>query len=147
MESIAPSNEMSHSGMATCTLFNQSEDQVISGSQDNSIIIWRINGTFIEFYSQLIKHKNTIVNISMNQQETEFASMSKDQQIIIWGNISNKWKLKQIILQPGINFGDRVTFISDNVLVFYQIFERITYARSDIEFTKYHNKVLIQLIL
>ncbi|CAD8188659.1 unnamed protein product [Paramecium pentaurelia] len=127
------SNEMSHSGMVTCILFNQCEDQVISGSQDKSIIIWKFNGTSIKFDQQLIKHKNTIFNICMNQQETEIASMSKDQQIIIWVKISNKWKIKQIIQQSNINFGDIVTFISNDVLVLYQNFQKFTYARSTID--------------
>ncbi|CAK79196.1 unnamed protein product (macronuclear) [Paramecium tetraurelia] len=126
-------NIMSHQGLITCICLNQNEDYIISGSEDKSIIIWKINGTSIIFDEQLKKHTNTIVSINYNQTETEIASISKDQFIIIWEKIKQKWGLKQVIEYSNANFGQIITFLSDDKLILYQHFQRIIYTRDKVD--------------
>ncbi|CAD8170477.1 unnamed protein product [Paramecium octaurelia] len=120
---------MSHSGLITCVCLNQNEDCLISGSQDKSIIIWKINGTSIEFDQQLNKHTNTVVGININSTGNEFVSMSKNQSIIIWGKLKTMWVSTQVIDQQDVDFGQIITYLSDDKLILYQHFQRIIYTR------------------
>ncbi|CAK66300.1 unnamed protein product (macronuclear) [Paramecium tetraurelia] len=117
----------SHSGLVTCVILTNQEDQLISCSQDLSIFIWKVNLTYksIQFDQQLKRHEKVVLSLCINQSDTEFVSTGQDQKIIIWKKDANKkWIFDQLIYHSHSDFGCRVSYITDDVIVWQQSNQR-----------------------
>ncbi|CAD8182100.1 unnamed protein product [Paramecium octaurelia] len=120
---ISQACKTSHSGLVTCVILNNQEDQLISCSQDLFIFIWKVSLTqkSIQFDYQLKRHEKIILSLSINQSDTEFVSTGQDQKIVVWKKDANKkWSFNQLIDHSYSDVGCRVSYITDTVIVWQQ---------------------------
>ncbi|CAD8129540.1 unnamed protein product [Paramecium sonneborni] len=102
-----------------CLHLNQNEDELISGSGDFTIKIWKVEckSYKIQFLYSLNKHEGYVDKVNLNSKETQMVSCGWDQKIILWkkdGN--NKWQFKYIVKQSNQDFGLRICFLSDTIV-------------------------------
>ncbi|CAD8051105.1 unnamed protein product [Paramecium primaurelia] len=107
-----------HKGYVPQILLNKNDSEIISCSQDKTIIVsnyqtsqnkWKLN-------QQLTNHQGSIYGISLNQTENYLVSCSLDESIIVWKKQNSIWKLFQQINNNSYSF--RITFIDDDSFLF-----------------------------
>ncbi|CAD8212031.1 unnamed protein product [Paramecium pentaurelia] len=105
-----------------CMIMNHEENQLITGSLDKTIIIWKLDfkQNNLVYQYTLQKHQNKLLSLSINDSETCFVSCSEDQSIIIWIKQQNIWKFKQILQQSIYDIGRQIKFLSDTQFIWLQ---------------------------
>ncbi|CAD8077579.1 unnamed protein product [Paramecium sonneborni] len=101
-------------------ILDETENQLISCSSDNQISIWNVNyqRNSIQFEYSLQRHKRPVISISLSQNNNLLVSSGLDKQIIVWQLDKNKkWKFKQVIEQSEKDFGCRLSFISNDIII------------------------------
>ncbi|CAD8126421.1 unnamed protein product [Paramecium sonneborni] len=104
-------------------IMNRQENQLISGSLDKTIIIWKLDFSqnCLIYQYTLSKHQNKLLSLSMNESETCLVSCSEDQSIIIWSKESGVWKFKEIVNQQVRQIGRQVKFLNDSQFIWIQM--------------------------
>ncbi|CAK67181.1 unnamed protein product (macronuclear) [Paramecium tetraurelia] len=105
-----------------CMIVNHDETQLITGSLDKSIVIWKLDfkeNNLVYEYS-LFKHQHKLLSLSMNDSETCMISCSEDQNILIWGKQQGIWKFKDVLKQSVQDIGRQIKFLSDTEFIWLQ---------------------------
>ncbi|CAD8065944.1 unnamed protein product [Paramecium primaurelia] len=107
-------------------VLNQKENQLISCSSDCKISIWTVNykQNSIQYQYSLERHTGPVISVCLNQSNNLLVSSGLDKQIIIWSQKNDQeWIFKQVIDKSTNDFGFRISFISDQQIV-WQSFKR-----------------------
>ncbi|CAD8213032.1 unnamed protein product [Paramecium pentaurelia] len=106
-----------HSDCINCLIFNNNEDVMITGSDDQTIKFWQKQQQWV--CSQTITdHKAYVAGLSLNDQQNRVISCGLDKLILIieWSSQDQKWNIIQKISVE--QYGCKLCFINDNVFTF-----------------------------
>ncbi|CAD8145661.1 unnamed protein product [Paramecium pentaurelia] len=106
-----------------CLILRDNERQLLSSHDDGSIRVWSVRylENLIIFEYSLQMHNSFVYQISLNESQTQLVSCSEDKQIIIW-KLNKKliWKFGYVIIKDIDDYGQRITFINDDTIIWCQ---------------------------
>ncbi|CAD8116410.1 unnamed protein product [Paramecium primaurelia] len=110
-----------HKLFVKCLLLNSNEDLLFSGSDDESIKVWKVdfNKNILKYIYSLNKHEGYVLALSLNYSETQLVSCAKGKnQIIIWERKEqDKYEFKYFVKQSIQEQGKKVRFIKENQFI------------------------------
>ncbi|CAD8207229.1 unnamed protein product [Paramecium pentaurelia] len=119
--------ENQHMETLRCLIINKKQDQLISSSDDQTIIVHQLSfkQKSLLLKQSLTKHQDNVTSICLNQSETTLLSCSKDAQIIVWKkNNYDDWEFKNIVNHSVKQYGNKIVFIKDNQFIWTQYKEQ-----------------------
>jgi WD40 repeat protein len=98
-----------HTGRVTSVTFSQDGNQVISGSVDNTIRIWKVTTHKVE--AELQGHTGEAMSVAFSQEGNQVVSGSFDKTVWIWNVMTEKVEAKKDSSQVVSVMGDNTVYI------------------------------------
>ncbi|CAD8162376.1 unnamed protein product [Paramecium pentaurelia] len=120
---------------------NQYQKYLFSASSDGLINYWELKlyNNRIYFQYSLKKHEKSVIGLALNQNQQTLASCGEDNKIIIWTkNYQQKtqdqqdWQFKYIIKQSIDNFGKKISFLTQDILILVSEYVHVFQLKQDL---------------